>query len=54
VSLFAFGVSGTTSASFFKLAAEGEAVFTLGRAWATTGLLDEGEINRALIEGNRS
>jgi hypothetical protein len=54
VCLFAFGVSSTTSSSFFELAAESEAVFTFGRAWTTTGLLNKSEIDRALIEGNGS
>jgi hypothetical protein len=34
------------------LAAESEAIFTLDRAWTTTGLFDESKINRALIEGD--
>jgi hypothetical protein len=54
VNFFAFSIGGTTSLSFFKLAAEGEAVFTLSRAWTTTSLLNEGKINRVLIEGNGS
>jgi hypothetical protein len=54
VCLFVFGVGGTADSSFFELAAEGKAVFTLSRAWTTTSLLDEGKINRALIEGNGS
>jgi hypothetical protein len=54
VSLFAFSVGSMTSSSLFKLAAEGKAVFTLGGAWTTTGLLNESKINRALIEGDGS
>jgi hypothetical protein len=54
VCLFAFNVGGTAGSSFFELAAESEAVFTFGRAWTTTGLLDKSEIDRALVEGDRS
>jgi hypothetical protein len=54
VCLFAFGVGSTTSSSFFELAVESKAVFTLSRAWTTTGLLDKSKINRALIEGDGS
>jgi hypothetical protein len=54
VCLFAFGVGSTTSSSFFELAAESKAVFTLGRAWTTTSSLNKGKINRTLIKGDRS
>jgi hypothetical protein len=51
---FAFGVGGVAGSSFFKLSTESEAIFTLGRAWSTASLLDEGEVDCSLIKGNRS
>jgi hypothetical protein len=54
VCLFAFGVGGAAGPSFFKLSMESEAIFTLGRAWSTASLFDEGEVDRSLVEGNGS
>jgi hypothetical protein len=51
--LFAFGIGSMMGSSFFKLAAESEAIFTFSGTWTTTGLLDEGKVDRALVEGNR-
>jgi hypothetical protein len=53
VSLFTFSVGYTISSSFFKLAVEGKAIFTFNKAWTTTGLLNESEINCMLIKRNR-
>jgi hypothetical protein len=49
-----FGVSGAAGSSFFKLLTKSEAIFTLGRAWSAASLLDEGEVDCSLIEGNGS
>jgi hypothetical protein len=54
VCFLTFGVSGAAGSSFFKLSAESKTIFTLSRAWSTASLFDESEVDRSLVEENRS
>jgi hypothetical protein len=54
VCFLAFSVGSAAGLSFFELSMEGEAIFTLGRAWSTTSLLNESKVDYSLVKENGS
>jgi hypothetical protein len=54
VCFLVFGVGSAVGLGFFELSMESKAIFTLDRAWFTTSLFNESEVDCSLVEENRS